>query len=92
MPVQVALYARVSTAGKEQEVENQLAELRLFAASQSWAIAGEHIDHETGKHAGPSSGRYLPMPASGGLRWCCSGSWTGSRARVLWRLSSTSTC
>ena len=46
----VALYARVSTADKGQEVENQLTELRRFAASQGWTVYAEYIDHETGKH------------------------------------------
>jgi DNA invertase Pin-like site-specific DNA recombinase len=49
--MKAAIYARVSTADKGQEVENQLAELRRFAASQGWQIASEYIDHETGKHA-----------------------------------------
>ena len=64
MAVQVALYARVSTADKGQEVENQLAELRRFAASQGWAIAGEYIDHETGKHADRPRFRALFSDAS----------------------------
>jgi DNA invertase Pin-like site-specific DNA recombinase len=49
--VEVALYGRVSTVDKGQEVENQLAELRRFAASQGWTIYAEYVDHETGKHA-----------------------------------------
>jgi DNA invertase Pin-like site-specific DNA recombinase len=51
MPVQVGIYGRVSTADKGQEVENQLAELRRFAASQGWAVYAEYIDHESGKHS-----------------------------------------
>jgi DNA invertase Pin-like site-specific DNA recombinase len=49
--VRAAIYARVSTADRGQEVENQLTELQRFAASQGWEIAGEYFDHETGKHA-----------------------------------------
>ena len=45
----VALYARVSTKDKGQEVENQLAQLRAFAARNGWTIVREYIDHETGK-------------------------------------------
>ena len=45
-----ALYGRVSTRDKGQDVENQLAELRRFAASQGWEIQAEYIDHETGKN------------------------------------------
>src|SRR6516164_10249508 len=44
----VAIYARVSTRDKGQEVENQLRQLREFSASQGWAIYREFIDHETG--------------------------------------------
>lgn len=44
-----ALYARVSTKDKGQEVENQLRQLREFAIRSGWAIIAEYIDHETGK-------------------------------------------
>jgi DNA invertase Pin-like site-specific DNA recombinase len=43
-----ALYGRVSTKDKGQDVENQLAQLRAFAASQGWEIAAEYIDEKTG--------------------------------------------
>jgi DNA invertase Pin-like site-specific DNA recombinase len=49
--MQAAIYARVSTRDKGQEVENQLSELRRFAQTQGWDMAGEYIDHETGKTA-----------------------------------------
>ena len=44
----VAIYARVSTKDKGQEVENQLRQLREFAKLQGWAVYREFIDHETG--------------------------------------------
>ena len=44
-----ALYARVSTKDKGQEVENQLAQLREFAARSVWTIVAEYVDHESGK-------------------------------------------
>ena len=44
-----ALYARVSTKDKGQEVQNQLTQLREFAARSGWTIVAEFIDHETGK-------------------------------------------
>ena len=47
-PTRAAIYARVSTKDKGQEVENQLRQLREFSASQGWAIYREFIDHETG--------------------------------------------
>jgi DNA invertase Pin-like site-specific DNA recombinase len=46
--VKIALYARVSTKDKGQETENQLVQLREFAAKQGWQIAREYIDRETG--------------------------------------------
>jgi DNA invertase Pin-like site-specific DNA recombinase len=45
----VAIYARVSTKDKGQEVENQFRQLREFAAAQGWTISRGYIDHETGK-------------------------------------------
>ena len=44
-----ALYGRVSTSDGRQDADNQLAELRRFAASQDWDVAGEYVDHESGK-------------------------------------------
>jgi DNA invertase Pin-like site-specific DNA recombinase len=46
--MRVAIYARVSTKDKGQEIENQLRQLREFAASQGWTIHREYVDHETG--------------------------------------------
>src|SRR5579859_3975748 len=46
--MKIALYARVSTKDKGQETENQLVQLREFAAKQGWQIAREYIDRETG--------------------------------------------
>jgi len=44
----VAIYARVSTKDKGQEVENQLRQLREFSALQGWSVVREYVDHETG--------------------------------------------
>src|SRR5260221_5369879 len=46
--MKIALYARVSTKDKGQETENQLVQLREFAAKQGWQMAREYIDRETG--------------------------------------------
>jgi DNA invertase Pin-like site-specific DNA recombinase len=46
--MRVALYARVSTKDKGQDAENQLRELREFAAKQGWAITAEFVDSESG--------------------------------------------
>jgi DNA invertase Pin-like site-specific DNA recombinase len=43
-----AIYARVSTADGRQDAENQVAQLREFAATQNWETVGEYIDHESG--------------------------------------------
>lgn len=45
-----AIYARVSTTDKGQEVENQLVQLRRYARTQHWQIR-EFVDHATGKHS-----------------------------------------
>jgi DNA invertase Pin-like site-specific DNA recombinase len=49
--VRVALYGRISTRDKGQDVENQLAQLREFAAHQQWTVAYEFVDKETGSKA-----------------------------------------
>jgi DNA invertase Pin-like site-specific DNA recombinase len=42
--MRVALYARTSTADKEQNPETQLLPMRDFVAAQEWTIAGEFVD------------------------------------------------
>ena len=44
-----AIYCRISTS--KQEAENQLAQLRAFAASQGWKIKREYVDVATGKNS-----------------------------------------
>src|SRR5712664_1799749 len=46
-----ALYARISTRDKGQETENQLAQLRDFAAKQGWSINAEYTDSESGSNS-----------------------------------------
>jgi DNA invertase Pin-like site-specific DNA recombinase len=46
-----ALYGRVSTKDKGQDTENQLTQLRQYAASMGWQIVSEYVDHETGGKA-----------------------------------------
>ena len=38
----------VSTKDKGEDTENQLVQLREFAAKQGWQVMREYIDHETG--------------------------------------------
>lgn len=60
----VSIYARVSTSDKGQEVENQLLELRRFAASQGWEVCREYVDHESGKNADRPQFRQLFQDAA----------------------------
>ena len=43
--IRAALYARVSTAGRGQDVELQLEELRHTAAQRGWQTVDEYVDH-----------------------------------------------
>ncbi len=43
--MRTAIYARVSTADKDQNPETQLLPLREFCQAQGWTIAGEFTDH-----------------------------------------------
>jgi DNA invertase Pin-like site-specific DNA recombinase len=49
--VRCALYGRISTRDKGQDVENQLAQLREFADRQRWSIVAEFVDRESGSSA-----------------------------------------
>jgi DNA invertase Pin-like site-specific DNA recombinase len=42
--VKVALYGRISTSDKDQNLDTQLMPLREFANSQGWHIYGEYVD------------------------------------------------
>jgi DNA invertase Pin-like site-specific DNA recombinase len=44
-----AIYARVSTTDKGQDVENQLLQLREYCARSGWKISKEYIDRVSGK-------------------------------------------
>jgi len=43
--LRVALYCRVSTLDKGQDVNLQLNELREYSARRGWSIAGEYVDN-----------------------------------------------
>lgn len=47
----IALYSRVSTRDKGQDVENQLRQLREFCSKQGWSIISEYVDHASGKRS-----------------------------------------
>src|SRR3974390_600914 len=42
--MRAAIYARVSTSNRGQDVSMQTGELRQFAAARGWAVAGEYGD------------------------------------------------
>lgn len=49
--MKVAFYARVSTKDKGQDTENQLTQLREYAAQQGWQVVREYVDRETGSNS-----------------------------------------
>ena len=49
--MRVALYSRVSTRDRGQDVENQLVQLREFCARQGFVIVREYVDHASGKRS-----------------------------------------
>jgi len=59
-----ALYARVSTKDKGQDTENQLVQLREFAAKQGWTISREYVDRETGSTSDRAEFRAMFQDAS----------------------------
>jgi len=49
--MKTALYSRVSTRDKGQDVQNQLRQLREFCEWQGWTIVREFVDHASGKRS-----------------------------------------
>ncbi|NDJ15563.1 MAG: recombinase family protein [Acidobacteriia bacterium] len=49
--MRAALYLRVSTRDKGQDVDNQRRQLRQFCDTQGWAIVAEFEDHDSGGKA-----------------------------------------
>ena len=47
--MRIAIYARVSTDDKGQDPENQLRELRAWAAAAGHTVVHEYVDHESGR-------------------------------------------
>lgn len=47
--MRTAIYARVSTKDGRQDTENQLRQLRDFAATQGWTVVHEYVDRASGK-------------------------------------------
>ena len=42
--MKTAIYARVSTKDGRQDAENQLKQLRTFAATQGWELVDEYVE------------------------------------------------
>jgi len=49
--LRIAIYSRVSTKDKGQDVENQLRQLRVFCAKHGWIIVREYVDLASGKRS-----------------------------------------
>ena len=47
--MRAAIYARVSTRDGRQDTENQLRQVRDFAATQGWTVVQEYVDRASGK-------------------------------------------
>ena len=47
--MRVAIYARVSTADKGQDPENQLRELRAWCINSGYTISREYVEHVSGR-------------------------------------------
>jgi DNA invertase Pin-like site-specific DNA recombinase len=58
----VAIYARVST--EKQDNENQLAQLREFAAKQGWTVFAEYVDRESGSKSDRAEFQQMFVDAS----------------------------
>jgi DNA invertase Pin-like site-specific DNA recombinase len=46
--MRVSIYARCSVKDRGQDVENQLVQLRAFAATQGWTVWREYVDYDSG--------------------------------------------
>ena len=62
--MRVALYGRVSTRDKGQDTENQLAQLRQYAASMGWQTVAEFVDHESGGKSDREQFQFMFQAAS----------------------------
>jgi len=59
-----AIYVRVSTKDRGHDTENQLIQLRQYAARQRWAVVGVYEDHISGKTVDRQAFRQLFEDAS----------------------------
>ncbi|MDF7810520.1 recombinase family protein [Hymenobacter sp. YC55] len=66
MQHKAAIYARVSTRDKGQDNENQLHELRAFAARKGFTVYKEYTDHDSGGKADRAQFKQLFLDAHQG--------------------------
>ena len=59
--MRVAIYARVSTDDKGQDPENQLRELRAWVTNSGHSIAGEYVEHESGRKGADKRKRFAAL-------------------------------
>jgi DNA invertase Pin-like site-specific DNA recombinase len=62
--MRIATYARISTRDGRQDTENQLRQLRQFAATQGWTVVHEYEDQASGKHGDRDQFRKMFAAAS----------------------------
>ena len=68
--MRIAIYARVSTADKDQDPETQLGVLREFASSQEhWSVTGEYVDYAPATDL-PRRERWRELPDAASKRRC----------------------
>ena len=63
--MRTAIYARVSTKDGRQDNENQLRQLRAFAATQGWTVVHEYVDRASGKRSDREQFQKMFAAASG---------------------------
>ena len=73
--MRIAIYTRVSTL--DQDVENQLIELRAWADSHGHAVVAEYQDVASGARRREHLDDLLMRRVVGSLTWWPFGAWTG---------------
>ncbi len=71
----VAIYTRCST--DKQDTENQVMQLREFAAKQGWQVVREYTDYESGSKADRAQFQKMFEDAAASSTWSCFGRSTG---------------
>jgi DNA invertase Pin-like site-specific DNA recombinase len=64
IPIRCCLYARISTSDGRQDTDNQLSQLREYAARQGYTVVHEYIDQASGKTSDRDAFKQLFVGAS----------------------------